>query len=88
MKSGTLRWQGAFSFGKSRGILYNMIVVCLEGMGYLQMDDNIRGRLQARIDELNRRLRIDSNDLDYESHLRQKRELQKILDNMAARERA
>ncbi len=50
------------------------------------MDDKTRGRLQARIDELNRRMRLDSNDLDYESHLRQKRELQSILDHMAARE--
>ncbi|MBQ7496591.1 MAG: aminoglycoside phosphotransferase [Selenomonas sp.] len=46
------------------------------------MDDKIRGRLQARIDELTRRMRVDSNDLDYESHLRQKRELQSILDHM------
>ena len=52
------------------------------------MDDKIRGRLQARIDELNRRLRVDSNDLEYESHLRQKRELQKILDSMVAKGRA
>ena len=53
-----------------------------------KMDDKIRGRLQARIDELNRRLRVDSNDLEYESHLRQKRELQKILDSMVAKGRA
>ena len=50
------------------------------------MDDKIKGRLQARIDELNKRLQVDSNDLDYESHLRQKRELQGILDHLAARE--
>ena len=48
----------------------------------VKMDDKIRGRLQARIDELTRRMRVDSNDLDYESHLRQKRELQSILDHM------
>ncbi len=53
-----------------------------------KMDDKIKGRLQARIDELNRRLRVDSNDLDYESHLRQKRELQIILDRMTAKEEA
>ena len=52
-----------------------------EGMK-VKMDDKIRGRLQARIDELTRRMRVDSNDLDYESHLRQKRELQSILDHM------
>ena len=50
------------------------------------MDDKIRGRLQARIDELTRRMRVDSNDLDYESHLRQKRELQSILDYMNGNE--
>ena len=53
-----------------------------------KMDDRIRGRLQARIDELNKRLRVDSNDLDYESHLRQKRELQIILDRMTAKAEA
>ena len=48
------------------------------------MDEKIRGRLQARIDELTRRMQVDSNDLDYESHLRQRRELQSILDRLAA----
>lgn len=36
-------------------------------------------RLQASIDMLKERMRIDSNDLEYESHLRQKRQLQRIL---------
>ena len=39
-------------------------------------------RLQASIDAINKRLAIDSNDLDYETHLRQKRQLQQILDRM------
>jgi len=39
-------------------------------------------RLQARIDAINKRMVIDSNDLDYETHLRQKRQLQQILDRM------
>ncbi len=39
-------------------------------------------RLQQRIDAINKRLAIDSNDLDYETHLRQKRQLQQILDRM------
>lgn len=39
-------------------------------------------RLQASIDRINQRLTIDSNDLDYETHLRQKRQLQQILDRM------
>ena len=48
------------------------------------MDDKqaVMTRLQARIDAINKRLAIDSNDLDYETHLRQKRQLQQILDRM------
>ena len=44
-----------------------------------------RPRLQARIDALSQRLRLDSNDLDYETHLRQKRELQVLLDRLKLR---
>ena len=43
-------------------------------------------RLQASIDLLKERMRIDSNDL--ESHLRQKRQLQRILDRLLAKEGA
>ncbi|MBR4695293.1 MAG: aminoglycoside phosphotransferase [Selenomonadaceae bacterium] len=43
-------------------------------------------RLQQRIDELDRRMRMDSNDLDYETHLRQKRELQSVLDRIKKRQ--
>ena len=43
-------------------------------------------RLQASIDMLKERMRIDSNDLECESHLRQKRQLQRILDRLLARE--
>ena len=42
-------------------------------------------RLQQRIDNIEKRMRLDSNDLDYETHLRQKRQLQQILDRMKAR---
>ena len=42
-------------------------------------------RLQKSIDCIEKRLRIDSNDLDYETHLRQKRKLQQILDRMRSR---
>lgn len=45
-------------------------------------------RLQASIDLLKERMRIDSNDLEYESHLRQKRQLQCILDRLLAKEAA
>ena len=43
-------------------------------------------RLQQSIDAINKRLAIDSNDLDYETQLRQKRQLQQILDRMKAGE--
>ena len=48
------------------------------------MDDKqaAMARLQVRIDAINKRMVIDSNDLDYETHLRQKRQLQQILDRM------
>lgn len=46
--------------------------------------DEAMARLQASIDALNNRLKIDSNDLEYETHLRQKRRLQQILDRMRA----
>ena len=42
-------------------------------------------RLQQSIDSIEKRMRLDSNDLDYETHLRQKRQLQQILDRMKAR---
>ncbi|WP_033171124.1 hypothetical protein [Selenomonas sp. ND2010] len=42
-------------------------------------------RLQQSIDNIEKRMRLDSNDLDYETHLRQKRQLQQILDRMKAR---
>ena len=43
-------------------------------------------RLQASIDGIERRMRLDSNDLDYETHLHQKRRLQEILDRMRRRQ--
>ena len=43
-------------------------------------------RLQASIDLLEQRMKIDSNDLEYESHLRQKRQLQAILNHMKEKE--
>ncbi|MBQ1889276.1 aminoglycoside phosphotransferase [Selenomonas caprae] len=42
-------------------------------------------RIQQSIDSIEKRMRVDSNDLDYETHLRQKRQLQQILDRMKAR---
>ena len=46
------------------------------------MSSEAMERLQNRIDALERRMRLDSNDLDYETHLRQKRELQAMLNRM------
>ena len=39
-------------------------------------------RIQQSIDSIEKRMRVDSNDLDYETHLRQKRQLQQILDRL------
>ncbi len=46
------------------------------------MEPGVAERLQKRIDELEKRMVLDSNDLDYETHLRQKRELQAVLDRI------
>ena len=45
-----------------------------------------RHALQASIDALKKRLSLDANDLDYESHLHTIRTLQKILDRARAEE--
>ena len=50
--------------------------------GCVCMSSEAMERLQNRIDALERRMRLDSNDLDYETHLRQKRDLQAMLDRM------
>ena len=57
--------------------------VCREEPGMTEAME----RLQRRIDELERRMRLDSNDLDYETHRKQKRELQGILDRMKQKAR-
>lgn len=44
-----------------------------------------RSRITAQIDALKKRLPLDSNDLDYETHLKTIRQLQSILDSDAAR---
>lgn len=46
-----------------------------------------RSRIAAQIDALKKRLPLDSNDLDYETHLKTIRQLQNILDRDAARGR-
>ena len=44
-----------------------------------------RVRLQVSIDALERRMKLDTSDLEYEAHLRQKRRLQDILDRLKER---
>ena len=46
----------------------------------MSVSSRILERLQAQIDALERRMRYDANDLDYETHLQKKRELQQMLD--------
>lgn len=45
----------------------------------MALSPEVRQKLQARIDELKKRMLYDANDLDYETHLNQVRELQKII---------
>ena len=45
----------------------------------MALNPEVRAKLQARIDELKKRMHYDANDLDYETHLNQVRELQKII---------
>ena len=45
----------------------------------MALNPEVRAKLQARIDELKKRMKYDANDLDYETHLNQVRELQKII---------
>ena len=45
----------------------------------MALNPEVRAKLQARIDELKKRMQYDANDLDYETHLNQVRELQKII---------
>ena len=51
------------------------------------MDAKTREKLQRSVDELSRRMTIDSNDLDYETHLHTLRTLRRILDKDAERAR-
>lgn len=48
-------------------------------VSHMALNPEIRAKLQARIDELKKRMQYDANDLDYETHLNQVRELQKII---------
>ena len=45
----------------------------------MALSPETKEKLQRRIDELKKRMLYDANDLDYETHLNQVRELQKII---------
>ena len=45
----------------------------------MALSPETKEKLQRRIDELKKRMLYDTNDLDYETHLNQVRELQKII---------
>ena len=56
------------------------------------MQDDMRRRdamrrIQTSIDLLEKRMQVDSGDMEYESHLRQKKQLQRVLDRMKVREK-
>ena len=45
----------------------------------MALSPETKEKLQRRIDELKKRMLYDATDLDYETHLNQVRELQKII---------
>lgn len=46
----------------------------------MALSPEVREKLQKRIEELKKRMHYDANDLDYETHLNQVRELQKLIN--------
>lgn len=46
----------------------------------MALSPEVREKLQRRIDELKKRMLYDANDLDYETHLNQVRELQRLVN--------
>ena len=46
----------------------------------MALSQEVKDKLQKRIDGLKRRMQYDANDLDYETHLQQVRELQKLIN--------
>lgn len=49
----------------------------------MALDEKTRAGIERTIDELKKRLPLDSNDLDYETHLHAIRMLQCVLDRAA-----
>ena len=52
----------------------------------MALKPEVRSALQAQIDALRKRMQYDANDLDYETHLHQMRELQRILNKIVENE--
>lgn len=46
----------------------------------MSLSQEVKETLQKRIDELKKRMQYDANDLDYETHLNQVRELQQLIN--------
>lgn len=46
----------------------------------MALSKEAKEKLQKHIDELKKRMQYDANDLDYETHLNQVRELQQLID--------
>lgn len=46
----------------------------------MALDEKTRAEIERTIDELKKRLPLDSNDLDYEKHLHTIRMLQRLLE--------
>ena len=46
----------------------------------MALSQEVKEKLQKRIEELKKRMQYDANDLDYETHLNQVRELQQLID--------
>lgn len=49
----------------------------------MSLQPDVRRKIQSQIDALKQRMLYDANDLDYETHLHQVRELQRILQSAA-----
>ncbi len=52
----------------------------IEGGILMALSQEVKEKLQKRIEELKKRMQYDANDLDYETHLHQMRELQKLIN--------
>ncbi len=46
----------------------------------MALSQEVKEKLQKRIEELKKRMQYDANDLDYETHLNQVRELQQLIN--------